>query len=85
MDDLKTCRFCKESNYDYHHPAVHSAWIKYGTRANAHLKCAVEKQGEAFIRKLPTWKIERLPALELQQLGMVEVVRDELGKREKPA
>jgi hypothetical protein len=81
MMDLKTCRFCGESNYEWNHPAANSAWVKYGTRANAHLQCALLKQGEAFLRKLITHQLELLPFLELQKLGMLEVVRDELDQR----
>lgn len=81
MDLLRTCRFCQMSNYDYRHPAVHSAWVRYGVRANAHLQCAVARQGEAFLRKLPTYKLKALPILELKDLGMLGVLRDELQKR----
>lgn len=70
MHELKTCRFCGESNYDYNHAAVRSAWVQYGTRHHAHLKCAIEKLGAAFLERLPRHKLEQLPALEIHALGM---------------
>ena len=79
--DLKTCRFCGMSNYERNHPAAKSAFVKYGPRHSAHLKCAIERKGEVFIRELPTYCLESLPALELSDLGMIGVVRDELAKR----
>lgn len=79
--DLKTCRFCGMSNFEHRHPAAHSAWVKYGIRANAHLQCAVAKQGESFIRKLATHKLLSLPVLEIKDLGMHTVYLDELDKR----
>lgn len=81
MSDLKTCRFCGMSNYEHNHPAERSAWIRYGTRANAHLKCAVDRKGEAFIRALPTHTLECLPIFEMRDLGMFQIMIDELLKR----
>lgn len=43
--DLKHCRYCHMSNYDYNHPAAKSAWVRVGPRHSVHLKCAVEKTG----------------------------------------
>lgn len=81
MSDLKTCRFCHLSNYDHKHPNAKSAWVRTGTRHNAHLTCGVEKQGAAFIRKLMTHQIEALPFMELRDLDMVAMVREELACR----
>ncbi len=78
--DLKTCRFCGESNFDYKHAAVKSAWIRYSVRHSAHLQCVAAKRPE-LIRELPTWQIEQLPALEVRALGLDSLVRDELAKR----
>ena len=80
--DLKTCRFCGMSNYEHRHPAAASAWVRYGTRANSHLQCAVAKKGEKFVRDLPTYKLAALPVLELKDLGMFGVLLDELRKRQ---
>jgi hypothetical protein len=77
---LKTCRFCGNTNYDYKHAAVKSAWIKYGTRHSAHLQCIAAARPE-FVRDLTTWQIEQLPFMEIQALGLEPIVRDELGKR----
>jgi hypothetical protein len=81
MDNLKTCRFCGQSNFDYHHPAVHSHWVKYSTRCSAHLKCAIEKLGPAFLERLTRWQIEQLPFLEIRELGIEAAVRARLEEK----
>lgn len=78
--DLKTCRFCNQSNFDYKHAAVKSAWIKYAVRHSAHLQCIAAARPE-FVRDLTTWQIEQLPALECRALGLDGIIRDELAKR----
>lgn len=75
MSDLKTCRFCHMSNYDYDHPAANSAWVRISTRHNVHLKCAVEKQGFEFFDRLPLHKLDHLPFFEIKALGAEEIFR----------
>ena len=80
--ELRTCRFCGMSNYEHKHPAAKSVWIKYGLRHSAHLKCLIERKGEAAIRALPTHILEGLPVFELRDLGRMDIVLvDELLKR----
>jgi hypothetical protein len=69
------------SNYEHNHPAARSAWVKYGPRHSAHLQCAIEKQGDAFIRNLPDHRLEALPFFEIRALGMEHVMREEITKR----
>jgi hypothetical protein len=79
--NIQTCRFCGMSNYEHNHPAAKSEWVKYGPRHWAHLKCAIERKGASFLRGLPTHWLESLPLFELLDLGMEDVLRDELSKR----
>lgn len=67
---MKTCRFCKMSNYDYNHPAAKSAWVKYSVRHSAHLKCALEAKGPEFFSRLTASQLEALPYMEVRDLGM---------------
>ncbi len=78
---LKTCRFCSMSNYEHNHPAAKSAWIRYSSRHSAHLKCLVEKGGEARFRALPTHILVELPFFQIRELGMEPALMDELHKR----
>lgn len=79
--DLKTCRFCSMSNFEHKHPAAKSAWVRYGPRHSAHLKCLIEKKGADALRTLPLPQLQNLPGLEIRELGMEPALRQELDRR----
>lgn len=83
IPDLKTCRICKRSNFDYGQTEDRSHWIKYGVRHSAHLCCLVKTRDAALIfRDLPTWKLEAMPFLEIVDLGLERLFHEELSRRE---
>lgn len=79
--DLKHCRHCHMSNYDYDHPAAKSAWVRVGPRHSVHLKCAVEKQGFKFFERLRLHQLEHLPFFEIQDLGAEEIFRATMKRK----
>jgi hypothetical protein len=79
---MVTCRFCKQTNYDYDHPNTKSGWLKYGVRHHAHLSCLFKAKGLQFLlANLRTWELEMLPAMELDHLGILKQIMTEVKRR----
>lgn len=83
--NIATCRFC--GNFCWpgdmgcpHDPAVDYA-VRYGKRHNAHLRCAVERNGPEWIKGLHTWQIEMLPDGVVRELGLGPTLAAELERR----
>lgn len=52
----QTCRFCKKVTTD-------GSFVRYATRCSACPRCFLERKGEAGLRELSLWQLERFPAL----------------------
>lgn len=81
MTDLMTCRYCHMSNFEWHHPAAKSAFVKIGPRHSAHLYCLAKNRKGSFLKTLPTYRLEGLPFFEIQALGLEQELRDEIARR----
>ena len=77
MSPQGTCRFCGGWKTEK------SAMVRYGPRHNAHLRCLAERgRLQDVLRKMHAWSRNQLPALELIDLGVLDLVR-ELNRAEE--
>lgn len=74
MRDLRTCRFCGAQDFGL---------IKYGTRAYAHLGCALDGVGENFFEKLSDTELRNLPVFQIADRNkvMLRRFREEWARR----
>lgn len=72
-----TCRFCKKCAIERARLKLpRTEIVKYGVRHNAHLACLAERgRLEETLRLLSEYQLDNLPALELQELGVLDLAR----------
>lgn len=73
LDPIRSCRACSAI-------VTGDSGVKYGIRHYLCLACAFSR-GETFLRKLPTWQLENLPAIPLRRAGLWDAVSDEIAGR----
>lgn len=80
MSSFNTCRFCHKSQWEK--GVRESMLVRYGTRHWAHLACLSER-GRLIdvLTKMHTHQLNQLPALELLDLGVLNLVRKIVAAR----
>ena len=77
-----TCRFCGTQR-EWRH-GLESKLVKYGVRHWAHLSCLKDRgRLQAWIDQTPAWMLNQLPYFEMQDLGILDCVKDRVAKEGK--
>ncbi len=78
MNDSRLCQFCRRDDDT-------RVLIQYSVRHYAHGKCLIDHVPTDRILRLKTHPLSRLPALALQEHGILALVERELAKRREAA
>lgn len=75
------CKFCgKYEGESVPFNGIH--FVHYGKRgAYAHLRCLAVGKGSDFVLALPTYTLEKLPYMQVRELGFEAAMRTEMQRR----
>lgn len=71
-----SCRLCRTPEYRSAHRL-----IKYGPRHWGCPPCLLKRFGRELFQKLPTWQLEKLPAMVIDEAGLFDELMAELNRR----